>query len=495
MFVCLARISPELGTGLDLSHFKEYVNHQVRLGSSETARHLERLYGGEFRGQVFIHSAEIEKTPEKLRYVGKLLSDKINGDKFDVRYFFEDGTSFVLGRDPFPGNPEIDENAEKRVFDTLDKIERYGNEKMYSRFMESIHLAHEDRKELERLHEIARIQQELKPEDMRLFDWKTHGGIIYSNQEPTSLKKKVAASIMTVSLLGAASIPLAKAIPGYEGKPIKVPYTKDPPVVDGACKIDEWKGAEVTKLAPYSFTNDQAFLKSAEGYLMTKHNDTGLYVCVDFVSQKTLKKEMTLEMDFDTGHNGFINGQPQKDDTDVYGEIISFQGDKVTKILKWGYTNPPSIDKVLFAASLSPSPNVLTSKNLQWEFFIPSEIYRLYPDPTNPNIIGFYLRANATNYRNGVAYPRVMDNVKDYYGPLADMIFLPQTTTTTSISSTTTSKSTISTSSTSTTTSSSKTTNTPSSEPTDLSGLEWVLFPLIIVSVGAGVYILRKIKV
>jgi len=407
----------------DFMLFKRYADHQISLAASDISREFTHLYGREIRSEIYVHR------PEQLAYVSKKLSGDIG---VDVRYFLDDGSSFVLGRDAFPGNPELDEVAEKRAFALLHTIERYGNREIYSRFIESLHLAHQSRAELEKVNGGSYI-------------WKPHPGIEYAHQKRRSLKKLVAGGLMVASLLGAASVPLVKGDNQYP--PIKTPYTKNPPAIDGVCKVDEWKDASVVKMVPYSRINDQNFLQNAKAYLMSKHDDNYLYGCIDWISQKDIRTKMTFQVIFDTKHDGIYAGNLAADDMDFAAAITNMQNTNSLKFQRFSFYGT-NVDKFIATGSLSPSPNDLAStKNLEYEFAVSMEQLKMYPNPSDPNLIGFFAWATGYNYNNGIAYPIIFaKNAKSV--PLSDMTFLPYiapittTTTTTSCTSKTSSKTT-----------------------------------------------------
>jgi hypothetical protein len=219
---------------------------------------------------------------------------------------------------------------------------------------------------------------------------------------------------------------------------ITVPYSRDPPVVDGVCREDEYKGASVTRLLPSSLNNyDQDFVDTAEGYLVVEHDDKGLYGCIDFVSHRNVTNAF-LNLIFDTNHDGMIAGKPVQDDYDVNGEMI-IHTNAPFSIIKSSNTNNPYLRMIVIEACFSPSPNEPSSKrNLQWECFIPDEMIDSHPHEVDSDTIGFALNAavpsrlqRSANYKNWLRYPPLIV-LPDKHAVLADMTFLPESATTTS---------------------------------------------------------------
>lgn len=482
----------------DFTLFKDYVSHQLSLAAPKVSEELGKIYGGKFKPEVCV------RTAEQLRYVGKRLTGEI-----DVRYNLADGSSFILGKDPFPGHPEINKNAEKKMLKVWDKIDTYGNREMLNRFEQTLHMTDDIRTDLERVTPDLVSEIEKDPSHIRELERHLsyrlmqglHGGIMYAHEKRKSLRRLASGAVMIGALLGAASIPLVK---GAVGDPLKVPYTKNPPTIDGICHLDEYKNAiKITDkdgLLPYSLVNDKTFLKNAKAFLMleqapgpagTKGNY--LYGCLDWTSQKDVSRDMFFNIEFDTRHDGLTKGQLGPDDLHFAAAVTNVVGSKI-------YLEPFSlfgtpIDKFIIKASLSPSPNDPTStKNLQYEFAVSMEQITKYPNTSDPSLIGFYMFANCMRAANGVVWPHLNGYTTDkIHYKLGDMIFLPQeiTTTTTSISTTTSS---ISPTITPTT---SQTTKITTSENNSKNNSNWILPAIIVGVAGAtagGMIALKKLR-
>ncbi|MGD0177871.1 MAG: hypothetical protein ABSA50_08810 [Candidatus Bathyarchaeia archaeon] len=302
-------------------------------------------------------------------------------------------------------------------------------------------------------------------------------------------------AVILASLLGAASVQGQTTVspPGYViGVDLKVPYTKNPPGIDGVCKADEWKGAEKKEMSRYTRIGDLDYLNVGKGYLMLKYSDNGLYGCVDFISQKTAVRDIVVEIDIDTLQDGFPNHNPQKDDFDWVGHIVSNQPGNPIKVLTETFTNPPYFKDAVFAASISKSPNDNLSTNLQYEFSISMKSINFYNN-TETNAKGFAVFANTLDkykgYRDGLVYPWVTYE-SDRMARLADLSFLPETILTTSTSTTQTSQAT---KTTQPTTSIQKSLQTNEMTKTNAYEIIGVIFAAVVAGIaGLGLYLRRR---
>jgi hypothetical protein len=194
---------------------------------------------------------------------------------------------------------------------------------------------------------------------------------------------------------------------------LEVPYTNIPAnVSSGVCKADQWQDALVMKTIPYR-TNNPTITSAyfAEGYLLLKHDDTGLYGCIDMPSEKKPSSDGFMQLEFDTAHDGYPHSRVKNDDKSLVATVkFVVESTGAVAVEERSYTGN-WMKGVYIAAATDYSPKIVcdrngysysalnschissqntNTRNLMWTFSVPLESLSI--DPSNPKEIGLYFQ-------------------------------------------------------------------------------------------------------
>jgi len=159
---------------------------------------------------------------------------------------------------------------------------------------------------------------------------------------------------------------------------------------------DEWENDSfVSKMFLYkTYSGKETF----EAYFMTKHDENYLYCYVDFVSARS---RYLVSLFFDTRLDGWKSPSAE-DDIDIYlwwkysGKppmIFSFVGHEI-----------PYEEEIVARAEVGKSPRS-ANDHAQYEIAVPRKTLTKYPNPTNPNRIGFNMKADDPDADLTIVYP------------------------------------------------------------------------------------------
>lgn len=264
--------------------------------SKSSLRNLSAIYGGR---TDFPHVVYDVKDLALLAKETKHLKTP-----FTIAYCnLDTGYTFTLGKDPVPGNPELDIGKDKELtprdrerLAIYDALTMSGNKRLLDAYMKSMSLPHQLRKDIPKIGFSDSDESEYE------FEWHQSNGAFSKNGQKRTWKDYLRAAGLSL-MLGLAAVTIASH---YTIKPVKAqtttqthvtvdsPLLKNPVTIDGKyTTLDEWSDASPIKKCVQYSSGEQIC-----GVLKTKHDATTEYTLVEILSKNHFEKDDCINLVF-----------------------------------------------------------------------------------------------------------------------------------------------------------------------------------------------------
>jgi len=212
---------------------------------------------------------------------------------FEVQYVTKDERAFIFGKQAFPGNPELevgDENSltdgEKERLEIYDMLSTSGNKILLEKYLESLHLSHETRMDLQRIEFADSDAYEYG------FEWHPRKGV-FDKEGKRTWKDYVKAAAMTSILIGAAGSVLSH----YLIKPVKADRTHvdiDSPLLTKGVTVD----GKYTTSDEWDDGSHPHIQKEGANWavIKMKHDDKYLYTLIEYPTMAKFSKEDVVNL-------------------------------------------------------------------------------------------------------------------------------------------------------------------------------------------------------
>jgi len=126
--------------------------------------------------------------------------------------------------------------------------------------------------------------------------------------------------------------------------------------------------------------------KVVGGYAHLKYDEKYLYCMIDFNAARDVRKGMFAGFVFDTRHDGYRYGTSE-DNFDIFVDVTEVYFGKIYWRV-FSFQSAPYFKEVVASPSFGKSPNS-SDDHLKYEVAIPMKTLTKYPNPKEPNRIGF----------------------------------------------------------------------------------------------------------